>query len=417
MKKTKKTIMSIAAAALTAAVAAAPLSLPKAVDEKPPVYSLEKSKVTDEAITSKISLKGTVVTVGDYTYDYTQRYAYQQLSTREQKMYRNIVKAIFSFDDEVRWPAGMDYQGALKVFAVVFHSEPEIFWVHSKPLERENSLYLSYKVLDQGAVASMIKRIDFTTLSILHKAGTDPYSRIQTFYEEIIHRSDFDKSTAGFNTTIYNCLGNQNAEKRKLQCAGYAKSMQYLCDRAGIECITVVGTNANGGTHAWNIVDVNGQYYNIDTTWGDPINDYDENYITYDYFLVPDSWIHNITHFNVNKAKLDGKMVKLFDVPVCWSDFANYFNMYGKVYYDVNSGKDAIFREIDKAVAAGTQVVEIRVASRDVYDALRDTSCWREFQNYAKERGNVSKLKLLGTAEAATTAGIQVVHYDIIYND
>ena len=86
---------------------------------------------------------------------------------------------------------------------------------------------------------------------------------------------------------------------------------------------------------------------------------------------MPDSWIHNITHFNVNKAKLDGKMVKLFDVPVCWSDFANYFNMYGKVYYDVNSGKDAIFREIDKAVAAGTQVVEIRVASREVYDALR----------------------------------------------
>ena len=41
-----------------------------------------------------------------------------------------------------------------------------------------------------------------------------------------------------------------------------------------------------------------------------------------------------------------------------------------------------------------------------------NTSKWKEFQNYAKGKGNVSKLKLMGQG---LTEGVLVVHYDIVY--
>jgi len=71
-------------------------------------------------------------------------------------------------------------------------------------------------------------------------------------------------------------------------CDGYAKSFKLLMDLAGIECYRVIGDviYSNEG-HAWNIVKLNGEYYQVDCTWDDP--DTDDNSIIYDYFLISDS--------------------------------------------------------------------------------------------------------------------------------
>jgi transglutaminase/protease-like cytokinesis protein 3 len=42
---------------------------------------------------------------------------------------------------------------------------------------------------------------------------------------------------------------------------------------------------AGGEEHVWNIVKVDGKWYNIDLTWDDPILDNGESMISYDFFL------------------------------------------------------------------------------------------------------------------------------------
>ena len=68
---------------------------------------------------------------------------------------------------------------------------------------------------------------------------------------------------------------------KKILCEGYARTLTYLCQRAGLEVIYVVGTanysgtgsNGNGGDfdHAWIKVKIDGQWYNVDPTNNDGI--------------------------------------------------------------------------------------------------------------------------------------------------
>lgn len=82
-------------------------------------------------------------------------------------------------------------------------------------------------------------------------------------------------------------------------CQGYALGFKALCDEAGIKCEMIYGTGTSGGqsiSHAWNVVCVDGQWYQIDTTWDDPIIDSitEEECkkganLSYAYYLIPDS--------------------------------------------------------------------------------------------------------------------------------
>ena len=56
---------------------------------------------------------------------------------------------------------------------------------------------------------------------------------------------------------------------RKLAvCEGYAFSYQYLCNRAGLWCISPSGPTPYGA-HQWNMIQLDDGYYWVDTTWMD----------------------------------------------------------------------------------------------------------------------------------------------------
>lgn len=50
-------------------------------------------------------------------------------------------------------------------------------------------------------------------------------------------------------------------------CDGYALSYKYLLSQVGIDCYMVTSKEIN---HAWNLIKLDGQYYQVDVTWDDP---------------------------------------------------------------------------------------------------------------------------------------------------
>ena len=49
-------------------------------------------------------------------------------------------------------------------------------------------------------------------------------------------------------------------------CEGFAYAYQYLCNRAGLWCISVGGSSSSGA-HQWNMIVIDGGYYWVDVTW------------------------------------------------------------------------------------------------------------------------------------------------------
>ena len=70
-----------------------------------------------------------------------------------------------------------------------------------------------------------------------------------------------DDSSDLLEYTAYDALINRSAV-----CQGYANLFYYIMLQEGIDCRIISGTS-NGGPHAWNIVRIDGYYYNVDATW------------------------------------------------------------------------------------------------------------------------------------------------------
>ncbi len=75
--------------------------------------------------------------------------------------------------------------------------------------------------------------------------------------------------------TAWSAYGAQN--EKSCVCQGYANLFYRMTFEAGVPSKIIAGTTSGGG-HAWNIVSVGGQYYNVDSTW-------DAGSSSYRYFL------------------------------------------------------------------------------------------------------------------------------------
>ncbi len=97
-------------------------------------------------------------------------------------------------------------------------------------------------------------------------------------------------------------------------CQGYAEAFELLCAQVGIQAHMMYGEAiaADGiQSHAWNVVKVNGEWYQIDCTWDDPLVNgnvvKNGTNITYKYFLLTDTEMY-IDHILDKSYSKDAKV-------------------------------------------------------------------------------------------------------------
>ncbi|MDE6775024.1 MAG: hypothetical protein K2J37_01770 [Ruminococcus sp.] len=101
-------------------------------------------------------------------------------------------------------------------------------------------------------------------LDELNIDGMDDYNKLKTIYEYIINHVDYAYGSSDeLRYTAYGALADGTAV-----CQGYAVLLYRMAKEAGISCRFVSGI-AGGGAHAWNIAEINGIYYYLDSTWDD----------------------------------------------------------------------------------------------------------------------------------------------------
>ncbi|MDR0975175.1 MAG: hypothetical protein LBL80_05735 [Ruminococcus sp.] len=335
---------------------------------------------------------------------YTERYYWNQLSSAEQDLYAKLVTAAENFDTRTIEASNLDYATKQKVFFLVFNMEPQLFWIDTGADVTPYGIGLNY-IATQDEAAIMQQEIDNTTAGIMRQASqyNNVFNKLLVFYNYIVLNNDFLLSGTAATCGIENGL---RPGTEGIQCNGYAKTMQYLCDIAGIECLTIPGMNAHDSTHAWNKIEIAGKWYNMDATWGDPA-DMGGSYICHPFFLVPDAWITE-SHLMPNTKTLNsGSVINFFDAPACTSDDLNYFRLMNREYTGVEAGYAGICADIKRALEAGEQTAEVRITDAASYNTLISNSYWKAAQDYARTIKPGVTLSL----QKSDRAGTQILQY------
>lgn len=386
--------------------------------KKTSAQTTKKSSSTTTASTKKTTAKTTTSSKTNtsssssvtYNVDYKTKYVYKQLPAAEKQLYANIVEAAKSFKSKVAVPDGLSVNQTIKTYVNVINQEPELFWLpRAVPTSINGYLTIKY-VYTADQVAEIQPALDKNVKTILNTVNQykSTFSKIKVIYDWVVLNSNFSTSDSEDTCSIKNGL----TKGADLQCAGYARTMQYLFDLAGIQSVVIIGKNPEGTTHAWNKVYCDNGYYIIDATWGDPINKHGEDYIRYNFFLVPDSWVKN-DHLSPNTFfRSNGVTIKLFDEPSCTKTSANYYKVYKKEFSTYDTAIAGMKAEIDAALKSGSVATTIRVTDSKLWDKMNSTAAFRELQNYAKSKS--SKVQKLSQLKKYND-GTMVIQYDIIY--
>jgi len=144
-------------------------------------------------------------------------------------------------------------------------------------------------------------------ISELIKPGMSDYKKILAIHDYVCSITVYDWDTWKFalhserpDTANYvgPLLGGSAI------CSGYSRAMQLLLNKAGIECLYVVG-KIGTEAHAWNIVKLNGNYYHIDATWADnEMKPKSGDVKWYDYFDLEAGINVNYSHYLLDDASM-----------------------------------------------------------------------------------------------------------------
>lgn len=140
------------------------------------------------------------------------------------------------------------------------------------------------------------KEADKIIASIISKDMSE-YERVKAIHDWIVINVQYDYAGLQNNTVAETAYNADGALRYKLAvCQGYAEAFQLLCAKAGVQAQMMYGEAGNDvdgwQSHAWNVVRINGEWYQIDCTWDDPLVNgvivTGDGNLSYTYFLLTD---------------------------------------------------------------------------------------------------------------------------------
>ena len=305
-----------------------------------------------------------------------KNYAYECLSESEKLVYDDLFRAINAHEPEITsFSSKVTDEQIKKIIEYVQIDHPELFWfqhgaayffdANTRLVNKVNMRYCMTLEETNERQAEIDKALP-SFLNSINEHMSD-YEVALKVYENIIELVDYD--TVGLKRqedsensadvpddlrSIYGVFVN-----KKAVCAGYAKATQYLMNLLGIEC-----TYITSDTHAWNLIKLEGDYYHLDTTWGDGSNTEQTHIqserIDYDCFCITTEEVEKL-----GSHKATGTL----PLPKCTATKCNYHIRNGLYIenYNLEMIRDIIFENI----TANTLDISFKCINQSVFENVK----------------------------------------------
>ncbi len=301
------------------------------------------------------------------------------LTATMQGVYDTMLNAIRNHEERIIVD-NCSFEQLVKISESIEYDHPELFWYKTLSM-RGTEVNLFYGASAEET-ALLQKKIDEIVPKYLE--GIDDsmsaYDVAVRIHVKIISSVDYDtialnrqkqeggvaKDKIDYLRTICGVFINGKAV-----CEGYARALQYLLQKCGVECAEAAGyvRKENGEIdcgHAWNIVRIDGDYYYIDTTWDDSSNtiqDVKKNDLGFNYFCITTEELMRTRDLTLCPVEM----------PSCYAIKANYYYHNGLVIdsYDLNKIKAFAEAAAENKRADFT----FKCKTRAVYDTALNQLC------------------------------------------
>lgn len=243
---------------------------------------------------------------------------------------------------------GIDSDDFYEVYAAeFFNTNPRFFyldgfsWYYNSATGCITTLIIKYdNTYSKSEIKSMLAEYDAAVNSILQGISSS-----WTDMEKALYLNDYFARNCAYDTTfasdmIYTAYGV--IVDKSAVCQGYALAYYELAEQLGIPCQLITSDSIN---HAWNMVKINGKYYQMDVTWDDPVYDM-IGQVWHTYFMKSTKYLKaDADHFDEDDWVVSGGWKDSYATDTSydsyvWDDVYNGFDYINGYWYsfDLSAG-------------------------------------------------------------------------------
>ena len=291
-------------------------------------------------------------------------YAYEHLSEEGKQVYDQMLAAILDYQEKVNL-ATMDtelmkdaYQALNCDYGGLFWTDGYVFTTYmlgEEPISLEFSPTYIMEKSEKDAIQGQVDAVVDEWLGGISIQDSD-YEKAKYVFETLIERVDYVEGSKDNQNILSVFLHGETV------CQGYACATQYLLRQLGIPSLIITGT-ANNQAHAWNIVELDGKYYHMDTTWGNSTylntEQQEAKYVNYNFLCMTDEEIGRTHQVQMG-----------FVLPECNSMEHDYYVVEGRYFDSWDPGRiGSVLRE---AWESGNPSVDIKLKDAELYEQMKD---------------------------------------------
>lgn len=226
----------------------------------------------------------------DYCYNNmtaTEKRYYDRLNEVCSEFANSTVDAGYNSSLDMYYMTGVSYEGltysrAKELTYIFVYQNPQYYFTDTRLAYNDNMdiIWLScYDDFSNGVIRSVVTEMIYEKVD----SWIDEIQDQATVYEQEKKAHDIVCANIEYVEGTFDQSAYSAIIEGESVCAGYSKMFSILMNGSGIDTVAVTGSN-----HAWNKVNLDGTWYNVDTTW----DDFDE-YIDYSFFNKSDSTIYS----------------------------------------------------------------------------------------------------------------------------
>lgn len=287
-------------------------------------------------------------------------YVYQTLGEEEKMVYDQVLDAILKHEETIA--VSTNDKGVLDLaYNAVNADYGGLFWIsgymYTQHYRGDNIIGIDFSptyTMEQEERERIQEQIDDKVEELLAgiSVSDSDYDKVKYVFETLVERVDYNSEAENNQNIISVFLNGETV------CQGYACATQYLLDLLGVQSAIVTG-KADGEAHAWNLVNMDGEYYYVDTTWGNSryLNDNsgEEKYVNYNYLGMTSEEI-STSH----------QAETVYELPECIASENNYYVHEG-LYFDTWD-PDAVGELYRQAWQSGEKKVSVKFSTQELYE-------------------------------------------------